>query len=185
MSLEGGVGGATPIGTPPSGASATQVQGTAAVGAPPVGNPVLEGLSDGTNVVAARAAGFIAGATAVALIPTGTPVIGSSGNQANAAAVATLAAAVGKTTYVTGFQLTGSGATAGLPVVATLTGLLSSNMSFVFVFPAGVLVAAQPLLVNFPQPLPASAVNTAIVLTLPAGGAGNTNATATAQGFQL
>lgn len=185
MTLEGGVGGATPTGTPPTGASSTQVQGTAAAGAAPVGNPVLEGLSDGTNVVTARAAGFTAGATSVAQVPTGTPVIGSSGNQANAAAVATLAAAAGKTTYITGFQLTASGSTVGLDVTVTLTGLISSNMSFTFTFPAGVLSAAQPLIVTFPQPIPASAVNTAIVLTLPAGGAGNTNATATAQGFQL
>jgi hypothetical protein len=119
-------------------------------------------------------------------IPGGaTTVIGSSGNVANASAVAALAGTSGKTTYITGFQLTASGSTVGLDVTATVTGLLSSNMSFTFTFPAGALVPAQPLIVNFPQPLPASAANTAIVVTLPAGGTGNTNATADAQGFQL
>ncbi len=118
-------------------------------------------------------------------IPGGaTTVIGSSGNVANASAVATLAGTAGKTTYITGFQLTASGSTLGLDVTATITGL-TTTMSFTFTFPAGVLVPAQPVVVTFPQPIPASAVNTAIVVTLPAGGGGNTNATANAQGFQL
>jgi len=118
-------------------------------------------------------------------IPGGaTTVIGSSGNVANASAVATLAGTSGKTTYITGFQLTASGSTLGLDVTATITGL-TTTMSFTFTFPAGVLVPAQPVVVTFPQPIPASAANTAIVVTLPAGGGGNTNATATAQGFQL
>lgn len=36
--------------TPPSGGAATQVQGTAAAGSPPVGNPVQTGGTDGTNI---------------------------------------------------------------------------------------------------------------------------------------
>lgn len=183
--LEGGVGGATPTGTPPTAAGATQVQGTAASGAAPVGNPVLQGLSDGANVVTARAAGFVAGAAAVALTPVGTPVINSSGSVANAAAVASLPSVATKTTYITGFQMTASGSTAALVVVATVTGTLSGNMSFIFTFPAGVALAAQPLIVSFPHPLPATGINVPIVVTLPAGGAGNTNAVAVAQGFQL
>lgn len=115
----------------------------------------------------------------------GTPVGGASGNVANASAVATLAGAAAKTTYITGFQVTASGATAGLPVIVAVAGLLGGTQSFIFTFPAGVLVGAQPLLVTFPTPLPASAVNTAITVTCPAGGAGNTNAAAAAQGFQL
>ncbi len=108
-------------------------------------------------------------------IPGGaTTVIGSSGNVANASAVATLAGTSGKTTYITGFQLTASGSTLGLDVTATITGLTTT-----------MLVPAQPVVVTFPHPIPASAANTAIVVTLPAGGGGNTNATATAQGFQL
>lgn len=162
MPLEGGVGGATSTGVPPTGASATQIQGTAPAAGPAIGNPIP-----------------------IIALPAGTVVIGSSGSVANAAAAATLPGAAGKTTYITGFQCTASGATAGLDVTVTLTGLISSNMSFTFTFPAGALVGAQPLIVAFSQPIPASAPNTAIVLTLPAGGVGNTNATATAQGFQL
>jgi len=119
-------------------------------------------------------------------LPAGaTPVVGSSGNVANAQAVATLPAAAGKTTWITGFQCTASGATAALPVVVTVTGTISSNMSFIFSFVTGALLGSPMLAIAFPQPIPASAVNTAIVVTLPAGGLGNTNATVTAQGFQL
>lgn len=117
--------------------------------------------------------------------PGATAVGNSSGNVANGSAVATLAAAAAKTTYITGFQITASGATAGLAVVVTVAGLLGGTQSFIFVFPAGVLVGALPLQIALPKPLPASAVNTAIVVTCPAGGSGNTNAAVSAQGYQL
>jgi hypothetical protein len=124
--------------------------------------------------------------SSTATVPAGaTPVNASSANQANANAVATLPAAAGKTTYISGFQLTASGATAGLAVTATVAGVLGGTLNYTFTFPAGALVPAQPLVVTFPEPLPSSAVNTAIVVTLPASGAGGTNATAAAQGFQL
>jgi hypothetical protein len=118
-------------------------------------------------------------------IPLVAPLVASSGVVANAAAVATLAAAVDKTTYITGFQLMALGATAALNVTATVTGLAGGTLSFDFTFPVGAAVAAAPLFVAFPFPLAASAKNTAIVVTLPAGGAGNTKAIANAQGFQL
>lgn len=108
----------------------------------------------------------------------------SSGNVAAAAAAATLAAEAAKTTYLSGFVVTAAGATAGLVVNGTITGLVGGTMTFSFAFPAGVLVQATPLIVNFPFPVPASALNTAIVLTLPSGGAGNTNAAVTAIGFR-
>lgn len=116
---------------------------------------------------------------------TATPITATSGNVANGAAVATLAGAASKTTYITGFILTAAGATAGLAVNVTLAGVIGGTMTFTFVAPAGVLVAAQPLVVMFATPIPASAANTAIVLTLPALGAGNTNASANAFGYQL
>jgi hypothetical protein len=118
-------------------------------------------------------------------LPAGTPVSASSGNVANGAAVATLAGVAGKTTYITGFEVTASGATLGLPVTVTVAGLLGGTLSYTFAFIAGALLASTPLIVQYPQPLPASAANTAIVVTLPAGGTGATNATANAHGFQL
>ena len=139
--------------------------------------------ADGRLVVAVDSGGAGSGAAGY---PSGaTPVTAASGNQANAVATATLPAAAGKTTYITGFQLTAAGATAAAVVSATVTGTISGTLTYTFVFPAGATAAAQPLVVEFPEPVPSSAVNTAIVVSLPAGGAGNTNAAVNAQGFQL
>lgn len=114
-----------------------------------------------------------------------TPISASSGNVANASAVATLAAAAGKRTYITGFEITAGGATAAALVAATLAGIAGGTATYIYGAPAGVAVQAAPLQVSFSQPIPSSAVNTALVLTLPALGAGNTNAAVVAHGFQL
>jgi len=123
--------------------------------------------------------------TVSALPLSATAVTGTSGNVANASAVATLPAVSGKTNYITGFQLTAAGATGALVVNATVTGLITGTQTYTFVFPAGVTLAATPLIVTFPTPVPASATNTAITVTLPASGAGGTNAAADVQGFNL
>jgi hypothetical protein len=112
-----------------------------------------------------------------------TPVHAASGNVANASAVATLAAVAGKTAYVTGFEITAGGATAAALVDAVLSGLRGGNATYTFGAPAGAAVAATPLLVRFSMPLPASAMNTAIAITLPALGAGNTKAAVAIHGF--
>lgn len=117
-------------------------------------------------------------------VPVGTQQSASSGNVANANAVATLSAGAGVTTYISGFSATAAGSTAALVVTLTVAGLLGGTASYTFTFPAGATVAATPLIVTFPTALPASAVNTAIVVTLPAGGAGNTNASVHAFGFR-
>ncbi len=114
-----------------------------------------------------------------------TPITAASGNVANAAAVATLAAAAGKTTYITGFTCTGSGATAGLPVSVTVVGTISGTLTYTVAAAAGALVENTPLDVQYSIPIPGSATNTAIVVTMPALGAGNTNATVVAHGYQL
>lgn len=116
--------------------------------------------------------------------PSGaTPLSAGSGNVANASAVATLTGTATTTVYISGFEITGSGATAGLPVTVTLAGLLGGTRSYTYTFEAGVLVGNKPLIVTFIPPLPASAVNTPLVLTCPASGAGGTNNVATAHGF--
>lgn len=113
------------------------------------------------------------------------PVTGASGNVANGAAVATLTALANRTAYITGFEITGSGATAGLPVSVTVTGLLGGTLTYTYSAAVGVLLPNQPLIVEFPLPLPASAVSTNIVVTCPALGAGNTNNSVVAHGFNL
>ena len=114
----------------------------------------------------------------------GVSVQGASGNVANASAVATLAGTAGKTTYITGFQCSGAGATAVNVVNATVVGGTWTE-TFTFVFVAGVTTADAPLIVTYPIPIPASAANTAITVTLPASGSGGTNAACNAQGYQL
>lgn len=109
----------------------------------------------------------------------------ASGNVSNASAAATLATAVGKTTYITGFTVTAAGATAGSVVSVTVTGVITGTLTYTFAVPTGATLAAQPLTVNFSKPIPASATNTTIVVTCPALGAGNTNASVVAQGYQL
>lgn len=112
-----------------------------------------------------------------------TPLIAGSGNVANASAAATLTPAATTTAYISGFEVTGSGATAALPVTVTVAGLLGGTRHFTYCFAAGVLVGNNPLTVQFFPPLPASAVNTEIVVTCPASGAGGTNNTVVAHGF--
>jgi hypothetical protein len=121
-----------------------------------------------------------------ALYPVGsTPLTGASGNKANASAAATLTPSATTTAYISGFEVTGSGATAALPVIVTVTGLLGGTLSFIYNFAAGALVGNQPLLIPFFPPIPASAINTPIVVTCPASGAGGTNNAVVAHGYQV
>jgi hypothetical protein len=114
----------------------------------------------------------------------GTAIAASSGNVANASAAASLAAVAAKTNFITGLEITFAGATAASVVVATLTGLLGGTQSFVVAVPAGVTVGGNSVCIKFDPPHPASAVNTAITATLPALGAGNTNACVNVRGIQ-
>lgn len=113
------------------------------------------------------------------------PVNASSGNVANSAAVATMPADAVKTNYISGFEITAAGATVGIVVVVTVAGIIGGTLSFVFVVPAGALLGAAPLQVVFSMPIPAAAINTAIVVTCPALGIGNTNAAANVHGFKV
>ena len=116
-------------------------------------------------------------------MPGQTFVSASSGNQANATAAATCAAVVGKTNYLTGYDIEAAGATAAAVVNPTITGLLGGTRTMTFAAPLGAVVAAQPLMQTFNPPLQGSAVNTAISVSMPALGAGATNATVNAQCF--
>lgn len=118
--------------------------------------------------------------------PSGvTPLNSSSGNKSNQAATASLPATAGKTNFVTGFEITSGGAVTALLAVATLTGLVGGQLDYVIGVLAGAVLLNQPLVVVFNPPLPASGVNVAINLTVPALGIGNTNAAATIRGFQM
>lgn len=125
------------------------------------------------------------GAQTVTPVPTGpgTPVHTTSGVVANAAANAAIGAAAGKTSYLTGFEVTGLGATAGITVTATINnGAVVAN--YTIAVPAGATTAITPLTVELPTPIPGAAVNTAVTVSVPAFGAGNTNVTVNAHGYQ-
>ncbi len=155
------------------------------VGIVGVALPALDngGLTVSTEVpafVPLSVGGYPIGLDGMASVPIGA----TSGNVANAVASATLAAAAGKTTYITGFDITGAGATAGAVVVATVTGLKGGTQSFVVTVATGATVGNPPVNGNFNPGFPASAVNTAIVVSCPALGAGNTNNVVNVRGFQ-
>jgi len=117
--------------------------------------------------------------------PTGTTVLNSSsGNVAAAVATATLTSAASQTAYITGFEVTGAGATAGAVVSVTVTGTIGGTMTYTYTAATGATVANQPLIATFYPPIPASAANTNIVVSCPSLGAGNTNNTVTAHGYR-
>jgi len=118
------------------------------------------------------------------LLGQGVQITASSGNVAAAAATATLAAAVGKVTYICGFQATSGGATAAAVVTLTLTNITGGTMSFTYGGNTGAGVPTAPLIVPFAPCIPANAPNTTIPVSMPSLGAGNTNATVSAWGFQ-
>lgn len=110
-------------------------------------------------------------------------IAADSGNGANTPVTATLAAAAGKFTYLTGYDIDSDGAT-----TAAVMSLLLSGVPNLANFPY--YAFAQPLAtsafrtVRFPQPLRASAVNTAISLFVPALGVGNTRTRCWLYGYQ-
>lgn len=140
---------------------------------------------DGSQyVVLSDGSGNLSGITG--LNPSGATVVASSsGNVAAATATATLAGAVGKTTYISGFLVSGAGATAGSVINGTVVGLLGGTQTFTIAVPTGAILGITPLFIDYNPPLPASAVNTAIVVSTPSFGAGSTNATVSAWGYQI
>ena len=107
----------------------------------------------------------------------------SSGNVGNSTASATLTPSSAQRVFVSGIEITAGGATAAAVVTATLTGLIGGTLSWTFGAPAGVGVPATPLVVPFVTPLQCTALGQAVTLSLPALGAGNTNACVTLHGF--
>lgn len=117
------------------------------------------------------------------LPPNATIVTATSGNVANATATATIAAVSAKTNYITGFDVTGTGATAGAAAVVTVAGLLGGSITYTYTFATGAAVANTPLIIRFPAPIPASGTNTAITVACGASGAGGTNNVVNAYGY--
>ena len=77
----------------------------------------------------------------------------------------TFAAVAGKTNYLNGFVVTSLAPGATVGGLVTVTGLVTGTLSYQFVETTSF---GGELTVNFPQPVPASAANVAIVITLAA-----------------
>lgn len=101
-----------------------------------------------------------------------------AGTGAASAIVLTVPATPNAVNQVSGFTVSGTGATAGSTIVITLAGVQGGTQSYEYVVPAGVTTAAPTLSISFNPPIQASGPNTAITLTVPSFGAGNTNAAA-------
>ena len=130
---------------------------------------------------------LLASAPAVAQVPSapGVDITTSSGNVAAATATATLAAATGKVTYICGFAITSSGSTGAAVVSPTVANVITGTLTFTYTTVAGVTLANVPMIVPFTtRCIPANAPNTAIPVSVPSLGAGNTNATVNAWGYQ-
>ena len=97
----------------------------------------------------------------------------------------TIAAVAGRTGFCTGFSVDGLGATAASVIEVTLAGLVGGTKRYKLSIPAGATTAISRLVVEFSRPIPATAVNTAIVLTVPSFGAGNTSVVAEVHGFTV
>src|SRR5262249_50052178 len=117
----------------------------------------------------------------------GIQLSATSGVVSNASAVATLAGAVGRLTYISGFQIWALGATGASVASPTVAGIVGGTIVTFFSVVAGVALPCQPFPLDFkfPMPVPANGLNTAIVVTCPALGAGNTTTIVNAQGFQI
>lgn len=134
----------------------------------------IEPNSDGSIV--ADVAPYPAGATALN---------GTSGDHGHASNVATLTSSTGKTAYLSGFEVTATGATSAVVVDVVVTDG-TWTMTYILNVPASsAAVQLTPLVVRFSPPLKASAANTNITVTCPDLGSGNTNCCVNAWGYKL
>lgn len=113
-----------------------------------------------------------------------TPQYVSSGNKAAATASAAIPATASQYSYLNGFEIVGTGATAASVVDVTVTdGTWTLHYELAVV--AGVSLQNQPLIVRYPTPLRSTAVNTAITVSCPSLGSGNTNNAVNVEGYTL
>ena len=112
-------------------------------------------------------------------------LVSSSANVAALTATATLAAASGLMNYVCGILVTGAGATAASVIHPTLTGLNGGTINYTMAIVAGATLTQPELKDAFYPCQPATALNTAITLSVPSFGTGNTDTTVNIWGYRL
>lgn len=148
-------------------------------------DPATNGNAQKVQAVTLVTSSGAAASAAAGGVASGTDTTNSASSTAAGAVAATLAAAAGVTTYITGFEVTGAGATAASVVAVTVTGLVGGTATYFVAVPAGASAALPALVVEFTRPIPASAVNTAIVVSVPSLGAGNVASAVVAHGFRV
>jgi hypothetical protein len=137
-----------------------------------------------TTPALAQVANWWGGSASGTGYPTNSTPVTSSAVGTIAAVVATLPGVAGKTTFICGFAMTSGGSTAAVTGLGTVAGTISGTLDFAYVAP--IAGTQGRLIVNFaPVCIPASAMNTAIVVTQPAAGAGTVEAAVSAWGYQL
>jgi hypothetical protein len=129
--------------------------------------------------------GFYPSVSSTGAYPAGATVVTAGQSGAAALLGATLGTAADKTTHISGFIVTGAGATAASVITVTLSNVVGGPYTFRIAIPAGATVGITPLSVNFNPPLQAVAANTAIVVSVPSFGVGNTDAALMAWGFHV
>lgn len=127
--------------------------------------------------------GNSASTSGVVLIPPGTVTSNGSGNVANASAVATLTATATTYAYISGFRCDPGGSTAAGIAAVTVAGVTGGPLVYTAGSPAGVGLVGTPVNEGFNPPLPASAVNTNISVTMGALGSGNVKASCVIYGL--
>lgn len=149
--------------------------------------PTLQSLNISLSSIADLLSnGTLSIGTTTGQVPIGGIALAAgSGLVANAAASASFAAVSGLTNYLTGFDVNSTGSNAALVTQVLITGLTGGSMAFTYLSVAGATTLNAPLSIRFPGPIPASASNTAITVTLGALGAGNAGATVSLYGYSV
>lgn len=105
---------------------------------------------------------------------------------AAAAQTASLAAGgAGTKNFLSQIVVTGLGATAGSAVDMLVAGIEGGTKTIQVGVPAGATTPITPINLRFEPPIPASADDTAITVTLPSFGTGNTDACLFVTGFRV
>jgi hypothetical protein len=95
----------------------------------------------------------------------------------------TIAALAGKTIYLTGLEVTGTGATAATVSTVTVVNSSTTIGNYYVIVPAGATSSITPLIIEFTTPLVALAPGTSMVVQATAFGAGATNVGVSVHGY--
>lgn len=180
----GGGGGISGTTSNASSGVATSSTNVATVGYNYAWNGTTWDQMSGVNTVPTGQIGPYPGINTTGTFVPGTPITCATGNVAASAAICTLPGVSGKTTYITGFYCRGAGATVAAIVSPTLVGIITGTQTYEIAVIAGAVLDSGAFTRSFVPAVSASAQNTAIVLTVPSLGTGNTNYSCNAEGYQ-